>query len=105
MIRRPPRSTLFPYTTLFRSDELVDLREDGSLRLNMKYFDFAAGLKMTNRKFDRLFGGAPRASEGELTEREMDLVRSGEEGGEEGEVGMARHGYKETGEGKLWLDR
>src|SRR6201989_1346958 len=41
-------------------DELIDLREDGSLRLNMKYFDFAAGLTMTNRAFDRLFGGPRR---------------------------------------------
>src|SRR5215211_1089905 len=70
-------------------DELVDLREDGSLRLNMKYFDFAAGLRMTNRAFDRLFGGRPRAPEGEVTEEAM--------------LRMARHVHRETGERNLCL--
>src|ERR687884_2341061 len=50
-------------------DELVDLKEDGSLRLNMKYFNFAEGLTMTNAAFDRLFGGRPRAPQGEITPR------------------------------------
>ena len=84
-------------------DELVDLREDGSLRLNMKYFDFAAGLTMTNRAFDRLFGGPPRAAESEVTQREMDLARSVQEVTEEAMLRMARHVYKETGEKNLCL--
>ena len=84
-------------------DELVDLREDGSLRLNMKYFDFAAGLRMTNGAFDRLFGGPPRRPEGELTRREMDLARSVQEVTEEAMLRMARHVHRETGERDLCL--
>jgi carbamoyltransferase len=84
-------------------DELVDLREDGSLRLNMKYFDFAAGLTMTNARFDRLFGGPPRESESEVTQREMDLARSVQEVTEEAMLRMARHAHKETGERNLCL--
>jgi carbamoyltransferase len=84
-------------------DELVDLREDGSLRLNMKYFDFAAGLTMTGREFDRLFGGPPRRPEGEITRREMDLARSVQEVTEEAMLRMARHAHRETGERNLCL--
>src|ERR1044072_2933496 len=57
-------------------DELVDLKDDGSLRLNMKYFSFANGLTMTNAAFDKLFGGPPRKPESQLAQREMDLARS-----------------------------
>jgi carbamoyltransferase len=84
-------------------DELVDLREDGSLRLNMKYFDFAAGLRMTNGEFDRLFGGRPREPESEVTQREMDLARSVQEVTEEAMLRMARHAHRETGEKNLCL--
>jgi carbamoyltransferase len=84
-------------------DELIDLREDGSLRLNMKYFNFAAGLTMTTAKFDQLFGGPPRKAEGELTRREMDLARSVQEVTEEAMLRMARHAHKETGERNLCL--
>jgi carbamoyltransferase len=84
-------------------DELVDLREDGSLRLNMKYFNFAAGLTMTSPAFDRLFGGPPRAPEGEVTQREMDLARSVQEVTEEAMLRMARHVQRETGEKNLCL--
>jgi carbamoyltransferase len=84
-------------------DELVDLREDGSLRLNMKYFDFAAGLRMTTPEFDRLFSGSPRQPEGEITQREMDLARSVQEVTEEAMLRMARHVHKETGERNLCL--
>jgi carbamoyltransferase len=84
-------------------DELVDLREDGSLRLNMKYFNFAAGLTMTNPAFDRLFGGPPRRPESEVTQREMDLARSVQEVTEEAMLRMARHVHKETGERNLCL--
>ncbi|MBA3240935.1 MAG: carbamoyltransferase, partial [Acidobacteria bacterium] len=84
-------------------DELVDLSEDGSLRLNMKYFDFAHGLTMTNARFDELFGGPPRTSEGSLTQREMDLARSVQEVTEEAMLRMARHAHKVTGEKNLCL--
>jgi carbamoyltransferase len=84
-------------------DELIDLREDGSLRLNMKYFDFAAGLTMTNANFDRLFGGRPRKPEGRLTQREMDLARSVQDVTEEAMLRMARHAHRETGERNLCL--
>ncbi len=84
-------------------DELIDLREDGSLRLNMKYFDFAAGLTMTNGAFDRLFGGPPRRAETEVTQREMDLARSVQEVTEEAMLRMARHAHRETGEKNLCL--
>ncbi len=84
-------------------DNLVDLREDGSLRLNMKYFNFAHGLTMTNARFDELFGGPPRAGEGQLTQREMDLARSVQEVTEEAMLRMARHAHKVTGERNLCL--
>ncbi|HWS53763.1 MAG TPA: carbamoyltransferase [Pyrinomonadaceae bacterium] len=84
-------------------DELVDLREDGSLRLNMKYFNFAAGLTMTNADFDRLFGGPPRRPESEVTQREMDLARSVQEVTEEAMLRMARHAHRVTGEKNLCL--
>jgi carbamoyltransferase len=84
-------------------DELIDLRDDGSLRLNMKYFNFAHGLTMTNAAFDRLFGGPPRKPESALTQREMDLARSVQDVTEEAMMRMARHVHKETGERNLCL--
>ncbi len=83
--------------------ELVDLKEDGSFKLNMKYFDYVAGLTMTNKKFDKLFGGPPRKPEGELTQREMDLARSVQDVTEEIMLRMARHARKETGMTNLVL--
>src|SRR5262249_2234208 len=56
--------------------ELVDLKEDGSFRLNMRFFDYGVGLKRTNSRFERLFGCPPRRPESRLTQREMDLARS-----------------------------
>src|SRR5215210_148350 len=84
-------------------DEIVDLRDDGSLRLNMKYFNYCHGLTMTNSAFDRLFGGPPRRPEGEVTQREMDLARSVQEVTEEAMLRMARHVHRETGERNLCL--
>jgi carbamoyltransferase len=57
-------------------DHLIDVKADGSFRLNMKYFDYCTGLKMTNRKFDDLFGGPARRPEEKLTQRHMDLAAS-----------------------------
>ena len=57
-------------------DHLIDLKADGSFRLNLDYFDYCAGLKMTNRRFDALFGGPPRAPDAPLSQRHMDLAAS-----------------------------
>jgi carbamoyltransferase len=84
-------------------DEVVDLREDGSLRLNMKYFSYCQGLTMTNGAFDELFGGPPRKPEAELTQREMDLARSVQEVTELSMLRMAGHVHRETGEKNLCL--
>ena len=56
--------------------ELIDLKEDGSLRMDLSYFDFLGGLRMTNSKFSRLFNGPPRKPETEITQREMDIAAS-----------------------------
>jgi carbamoyltransferase len=83
--------------------ELVDIKEDGSLRLNLTYFDFLGGLRMTNRRLARLFGGPPRKPEAEITQREMDLAASIQSVTEEIMLRMARHVYKETRQKKLCL--
>jgi len=84
-------------------DNLIDLREDGSFHMNMDYFDYATGLRMTNDRFAALFGGPARASESELTQREMDLARSVQDVTEEIMLRMARHVRKTTGEKNLCL--
>ncbi|MBK7934140.1 MAG: carbamoyltransferase [Acidobacteria bacterium] len=84
-------------------DNLIDLRGDGSLRLNMEYFDFAAGLRMTNKKFAALFGGPERSPETKWTQREMNLARSVQEVTEMAMLRMANHLHKETGETNLCL--
>lgn len=57
-------------------DHLIDIKADGSFRLNMQYFNYAVGLTMTNEKFHRLFGGPPRKPESDVTQKEMDIARS-----------------------------
>jgi len=104
MIRRPPRSTLFPYTTLFRSyKNLIDVKDDGSLALNMKYFGYLDGLTMTNDKFAELFGGPARKAESEITQREMDIARSIQVVTEEIVLKMAKHLHAITGEKNLCM--
>ena len=83
--------------------ELIDLKEDGSFRLNMEYFGYCVGLTMTNNKFARLFGGPPRKAESKLTQRDMDLARSIQEVTEEIMFRMARHVRKQTGQQNLCL--
>lgn len=83
--------------------ELIDIREDGSFRLNMRYFDYCAGLRMTNRRFARLFGGPERRAETKITQREMDLARSIQVVTEEVMLKMARHVHEETGMKQLCL--
>ncbi len=77
--------------------ELIDIRDDGSFRLNMRYFDYCAGLRMTNRRFAALFGGPERTAETKITQREMDLASSIQEVTEEVMLKMARHVHQETG--------
>jgi len=77
-------------------DHLIDLKPDGSFRLNMEYFDYCTGLTMTSRKFDALFGGPPRKPETWLTQREMDLARSIQEVTEEVMLRLARTVHRET---------
>ena len=83
--------------------ELIDLKDDESFHLNLRYFDFMAGLTMTNRAFDRLVGGPPRQPEGELTQRHMDLARSIQVVTEEVMLRLARHAHALTGARRLCL--
>jgi carbamoyltransferase len=77
--------------------ELVDLREDGSFKLNLRYFDYCAGLRMTNGRFAKLFGGPPREPESPITEREMDIAASIQAVTEEIMLRMARYAHRLTG--------
>ena len=83
--------------------ELVDLKEDGSVRLNLSYFDFLGGLRMTNRRFAKLFGGPRRRPETDITQREMDIAASIQAVIEETVLRMANHVYKETNQKNLCL--
>ena len=78
-------------------DHLIDLKPDGSFRLNMDYFDYCTGLTMTNARFDTLFGGPPRKPEIWLTQREMDLAASIQAVTEEVVLRLARTLVAETG--------
>ena len=84
-------------------ENLINVAEDGSFQLDMSYFDFATGLKMTNKKFDKLFGGPPRKSETDLTQREMDLAASVQKVTEDIVLKLAKGIAKETGERNLCL--
>ena len=84
-------------------DHLLDLREDGSFRLDQRYFNYCQGLTMTSKAFDELFGGPPRKPESKLTQKEMDLARSVQDVTEEIMLRMARHVRRETGERHLCM--
>lgn len=84
-------------------NKLIDLKEDGSFKLNMKYFGYCNGLKMTNRRFERLFGGPPRKPETKITQRDMDIAASIQKVTEEIMLRIARHVHKVTGQDKLCL--
>ena len=90
------------YVSLIR-DHLVEIHDDGSIRLNMEYFDYGHGLRMTGRAFERLLGSPARRPESRLTQREMDLARSVQDVTEEIMLRMARHAHRETGSKKLCL--
>ncbi len=84
-------------------DNLIDLKEDGTFQLNMRYFNYAVGLTMTNREFDKLFDGPPRPREGRLTQREMDIARSIQAVTEEVVLRLSRTVHKELGVDNLCL--
>jgi carbamoyltransferase len=84
-------------------DHLIDLKEDGTFRLNIDYFNYCTGLTMTNGKFERLFGAPPRKPESKLTQRDMDLARSIQEVTEEVMLRLARTLNRETGAENLCL--
>ncbi len=82
---------------------LVNVAEDGSFQLNMSYFDFATGLKMTNKKFDQLFGGPARSPETKLTQKEMDIAASIQKVTEDIIVKLALNIKQITGQNNLCL--
>ena len=84
-------------------DHLLDLREDGSFRLNLDYFGYLDGLTMTNDRFAGLFGGPARPAESDLTQREMDIAASIQVVTEDIVLNMARHAKKITGEKHLCM--
>ena len=84
-------------------DHIVDIHDDGSIELNLDYFEFVHGLTMTGPAFERLFGGPRRQPDAPVTQREMDLARSVQEITEEVMLRMAKTAHSETGSRKLCL--
>ena len=78
-------------------DKLIDLKPDGTFRLNMEYFNYCTGLTMTNGRFDELFESPPRAPESRLTQREMDMARSIQDVTEEIMLRLSRTLHRDTG--------
>jgi carbamoyltransferase len=90
------------YVSLIK-DKLLEVREDGSLKMNHEYFSYSQGLRMTNVAFDNLFGGVPRKPEARITQKEMDLARSIQAITEEVMLKMTNYVHKETGMKKLCM--
>ena len=84
-------------------NHLIDVKEDGSFRMDMKYFNYCEGLTMTNKHFDELFGEPPRRPESKLRQRDMDLAASIQGVIEEVILKIAQHIKKETGQKYLCL--
>lgn len=84
-------------------DHVIELHDDGSIRLNLDYFEFVHGLTMTGRGFERLFGGPRREPDAPVTQREMDLARSVQEITEDVMLRMAKGAHAETGSRHLCL--
>src|SRR5207248_1086833 len=78
------------YAALIR-EHLIEVKDDGSFRMNLDYFNYTRGLTMTNARFDRLFGGPPRDPEAPLTQRDLDLAASIQEVTEDVMLRIARH--------------
>ncbi|MEA2599644.1 MAG: carbamoyltransferase [Acidobacteriota bacterium] len=83
--------------------ELIDIRDDGSFRMNMDYFGYMDGLEMTSGKFAQLFGGPARKPESPISKREMDLAKSIQEVTEEVVLKLARHAREITGKRNLCM--
>jgi carbamoyltransferase len=90
------------YVDMIR-EHIIDIKEDGSFKLDMSYFNYTAGLTMTSEKFHKLFGAAPRKSESTLTQREMDLAASIQAITEEIMLKLAKHAKEATGSNNLCL--
>jgi len=90
------------YTNVIR-EHLIDIKSDGTFRLNMEYFDFATGLKMTNRRFAKLFGGPAKKPDSLPDQKDMDLARSVQAVTEDIVLKLARSLYIETGSSNLCL--
>ncbi len=90
------------YSKLIK-ENIIDIKEDGSFKLDMSYFNYTSALTMTSKKFHELFGAPPRKREGELTQRDMDLAASIQEVTEEIMIKLARHAQKVTGSKNLCL--
>ena len=84
-------------------EHLIDVKEDGSFRLNLDYFDYCTGLTMTSERFDELFGGPPRKAEARLTQRDLDLAASIQAITEEVVLKLGQSIAKDTGEKHLCL--
>jgi carbamoyltransferase len=84
-------------------DHLIEIKEDGSFKLDMSYFDYCTGLTMTNQKFDKLFGGPPRKQESLITQKQMDLAASIQSVVEEVVLKLATDIAQTTGEKNLCL--
>ena len=84
-------------------DNVMDLKEDGSFRLDMSYFDYCTGLRMTNERFNALFGGPPRQPEDRVTQREMDLAASVQAVTEEVVLRLTRNLARDAGAKNLCL--
>jgi carbamoyltransferase len=83
--------------------KLIDLKDDGTFRLDMQYFNYCTGLTMTNQRFDAVFDGPPRKAESAVTQREMDIAASIQKVTEEVVLRLARTLHQETGEENLCL--
>lgn len=84
-------------------NKLIDIKEDGSFRMNMKGFNYCQGLTMTNRRFNKLFGGPPRKPEEKVTQREMDIAASIQKVTEEIMLRIGRYVYEQTGQKNLCM--
>jgi len=85
------------------TEHLIDIRDDGSYWMDMRYFNYCEGLTMTNKRFHRLFGGPPRKPESDLTQRDMDIAASLQAVTERVMVSIARHARERTGKRDLCL--
>ena len=84
-------------------NKIIKVASDGSFQLDMKYFDYLSGLKMTSKEFNKLFGGPPRKSETKITQREMDIAASIQKVTEQIVIKLAKNIVEETGERNLCL--